>query len=146
MMLPIPRGELIYLEQQPELIANSGVARVQAEECMLPRRQIVHLQHHVTWSINSVCHFFGKRRFEVEDESTNVFWLAIPSLGEAWHHNHHAFPRSARHGLKWYEIDLSAALIALLQKLGLAWNVTKIAPERQAQKLAGATREPVVSS
>src|SRR3954452_7880502 len=106
----------------------------------------IFLQHHVTWSINSVCHFFGRRRFEVEDESTNVFWLAIPSLGEAWHHNHHAFPRSARHGLKWYEIDLSAALIALLQKLGLAWNVTKIAPERQAQKLAGATREPVVSS
>jgi stearoyl-CoA desaturase (Delta-9 desaturase) len=100
----------------------------------------IFLQHHVTWSINSVCHFFGRRRFDVEDESTNVFWLALPSLGEAWHHNHHAFPRSARHGLRWYEIDLSAALIALLQKLGLAWNVTKIAPERQAQKLAGAAR------
>jgi stearoyl-CoA desaturase (delta-9 desaturase) len=106
----------------------------------------IFLQHHVTWSINSVCHFFGRRRFEVEDESTNVFWLALPSLGEAWHHNHHAFPRSARHGLKWYEIDLSAALIGGLQKLGLAWNVTRIAPERQAQKLAGATREPAVSS
>ena len=105
----------------------------------------IFLQHHVTWSINSVCHFFGRRRFEVEDESTNVFWLALPSLGEAWHHNHHAFPRSARHGLRWYEIDLSAALIALLQRLKLAWNVTRIAPERQAQKLAGATREPAVS-
>jgi stearoyl-CoA desaturase (Delta-9 desaturase) len=105
----------------------------------------IFLQHHVTWSINSVCHFFGRRRFEVEDESTNVFWLAVPSLGEAWHHNHHAFPRSARHGLKWYEIDLSAALIGGLEKLGLAWNVTKIAPERQAQKLAGATREPAAA-
>jgi stearoyl-CoA desaturase (delta-9 desaturase) len=103
----------------------------------------IFLQHHVTWSINSVCHFFGRRRFDVEDESTNVFWLALPSLGEAWHHNHHAFPRSARHGLKWYEIDLSAALIAGLQKLGLAWNVTRIAPERQAQKLA--TNQPVAS-
>jgi stearoyl-CoA desaturase (Delta-9 desaturase) len=105
----------------------------------------IFLQHHVTWSINSVCHFFGRRRFEVDDESTNVFWLALPSLGEAWHHNHHAFPRSARHGLRWYEIDLSAAVIGMLSKAGLAWNVTKIAPERQQQKLVGARREPVVS-
>ena len=71
----------------------------------------IFLQHHVTWSVNSVCHFFGKRRFEVEDHSTNVFWLAIPSFGESWHHNHHAFPRSAAHGLKWYEIDPSQMLI-----------------------------------
>ena len=55
--------------------------------------------HHVTWSINSVCHFFGRRRFDVEDKSTNVAWLAIPTFGESWHHNHHAFPRSARQGL-----------------------------------------------
>ena len=48
--------------------------------------------HHVTWSVNSVCHFFGTRRFETDDRSTNVFWLALPSLGESWHHNHHAFP------------------------------------------------------
>ena len=67
----------------------------------------IFLQHHVTWSVNSVCHFFGKRRFDIEDKSTNVFWLAIPSFGESWHHNHHAFPRSAAHGLKWYEIDPS---------------------------------------
>ena len=64
--------------------------------------------HHVTWSINSVCHFFGRRRFDVEDHSTNVAWLALPSLGEAWHHNHHAFPRSAAHGLRWWEVDVSA--------------------------------------
>ena len=56
--------------------------------------------HHVTWSINSICHFFGRRRFAIEDHSTNVVWLALPSLGEAWHHNHHAFPRSAVHGLR----------------------------------------------
>ena len=104
----------------------------------------IFLQHHVTWSINSVCHFFGRRRFDIEDESTNVFWLALPSLGEAWHHNHHAFPRSARHGLRWWEVDLSAALIAALQRLGLAWNVTRIAPERQAQKLAR-REQPAVS-
>ena len=55
----------------------------------------IFMLHHVTWSINSVCHFFGRRRFDVEDHSTNVFWLALPSFGESWHHNHHAFPRSA---------------------------------------------------
>src|SRR3954454_21410655 len=70
----------------------------------------IFFQHHVTWSVNSVCHFFGKRRFDVEDQSTNVFWLAIPSFGESWHHNHHAFPRSAAHGLKWWEVDPSAML------------------------------------
>ena len=74
----------------------------------------IFLQHHVTWSVNSVCHFFGKRRFDIEDQSTNVFWLAIPSFGESWHHNHHAFPRSAAHGLKWWEIDPSAMLIGLM--------------------------------
>ncbi len=93
--------------------------------------------HHVTWSINSVCHFFGRRRFEVDDHSTNVAWLAIPSLGESWHHNHHAFPRAAQQGLRWWEIDISAAIITLMERLGLAWNVIRISPERQAQRLAG---------
>ena len=93
--------------------------------------------HHVTWSINSVCHFFGRRRFEVDDQSTNVAWLAIPSLGESWHHNHHAFPRAAQQGMRWWEIDISAAIITLLEKLGLAWNVIRISPERQEERLAG---------
>src|SRR3954452_7848609 len=92
--------------------------------------------HHITWSINSICHFWGSRRFAVEDHSTNVFWLALPSLGEAWHHNHHAFPRSAQHGLRRIEPDPSAWLIALMEKLGLVWGVVRISPERQAQKLA----------
>jgi stearoyl-CoA desaturase (Delta-9 desaturase) len=92
--------------------------------------------HHVTWSINSICHFFGRRRFDVEDHSTNVAWLALPSLGEAWHHNHHAFPRSAAHGLGRWEVDLSALVIRGLKRVGLAWNVVEIAPERQAAKLA----------
>ena len=65
--------------------------------------------HHVTWSVNSVCHFLGSRRFDTDDHSTNVFWLALPSLGESWHHNHHAFPRSAVHGLKRWELDPSGA-------------------------------------
>jgi stearoyl-CoA desaturase (delta-9 desaturase) len=92
--------------------------------------------HHVTWSVNSVCHFFGTRRFDTNDYSTNVFWLALPSLGESWHHNHHAFPRSAVHGLRGWEIDPSALIIGALEKLGLAWNVVRISPERQAQRVA----------
>ena len=100
--------------------------------------------HHVTWSINSVCHFFGRRRFDVEDHSTNVFWLALPSFGESWHHNHHAFPRSAVHGLKWWEVDPSAVVIRAMKRLKLAWNVVEISPERQAQKTAP-KREPVAA-
>jgi stearoyl-CoA desaturase (delta-9 desaturase) len=90
--------------------------------------------HHVTWSVNSVCHFLGSRRFDTDDRSTNVFWLALPSLGESWHHNHHAFPRSAAHGLKRWELDPSSLIIAVLEKLGLARNVIRISPERQAER------------
>jgi stearoyl-CoA desaturase (Delta-9 desaturase) len=98
--------------------------------------------HHITWSINSICHFFGSRRFQTDDRSTNVAWLAVPSLGEAWHHNHHAFPRAAVQGLRWWEFDISGLAIRVLQKLGLAWNVITISPERQAQRLAeGPTRQ-----
>jgi stearoyl-CoA desaturase (Delta-9 desaturase) len=96
----------------------------------------IFLLHHVTWSINSVCHFFGTRRFAVDDESRNVFWLSILSGGESWHHNHHAFPRSARHGLRWYEVDPTGYIIRALRRLRLAWNVVEIPPERQQARLA----------
>jgi stearoyl-CoA desaturase (delta-9 desaturase) len=96
----------------------------------------IFLLHHVTWSINSVCHFFGKRRFDVDDHSTNVFWLAPLSMGEAWHHNHHAFPRSAFHGLKAWEIDPTGWVIRGMRSVKLAWNVVEITPERQHEKLA----------
>ena len=101
----------------------------------------VFLLHHVTWSINSICHFFGRRRFEVEDESRNVFWLAPLSMGESWHHNHHAFPTSAFHGLRFWErlADPTGLVIALLEKLGVARNVVRVSPERQRAK-ALATR------
>jgi stearoyl-CoA desaturase (delta-9 desaturase) len=91
--------------------------------------------HHVTWSINSVCHFHGLRRFDNEDHSTNVPWLAAVSMGEAWHHNHHAFPRSAYHGLRWYEFDPSGYIIRAMSRVGLAWNVVAITPERQRERL-----------
>ena len=94
----------------------------------------IFLVHHITWSVNSVCHFFGSRRFDIEDKSTNVGWLSVLSLGESWHHNHHAFPRSAYHGLRWWEVDPSGLIISTLHRLGLAWNVVRITPERQRAK------------
>jgi stearoyl-CoA desaturase (delta-9 desaturase) len=93
--------------------------------------------HHVTYSINSLCHFFGRRRFNTDDESRNLMWLAPLSLGEAWHNNHHAFPTSAAHGMRRFEVDPSALVIRGLEKMGLVWDVVRITPERQAMK-AGA--------
>jgi len=98
----------------------------------------IFLLHHVTWSINSVCHFFGTRRFAVDDHSTNVFWLSVLSMGESWHHNHHTFPRSAFHGLKGWEIDPTGLVIRGMRRVRLAWNVVEITPERQREKLARA--------
>jgi stearoyl-CoA desaturase (delta-9 desaturase) len=96
----------------------------------------IFLVHHVTWSVNSICHFFGTRRFEIDDRSTNVAWLSLLSLGESWHHNHHAFPRSATHGLRRWEVDPSAWIISGLEHVHLAWNVIRISPERQHAKAA----------
>ena len=97
----------------------------------------VFLLHHFTYSINSVCHVFGRRPFATDDQSRNVIWLALPTFGEAWHNNHHAFPTSAVHGLRRWELDPSAAVIWTLERLGLAWDVVRISPERQAAKAAG---------
>jgi stearoyl-CoA desaturase (Delta-9 desaturase) len=94
----------------------------------------IFLVHHVTFSINSICHFFGRRRFATDDRSTNVFWLAVLSFGESWHHNHHAFPRSAMHGLRWWEVNLGGLVIRAMRRAGLAWNVVLISPERQEQR------------
>jgi stearoyl-CoA desaturase (delta-9 desaturase) len=90
--------------------------------------------HHATFSINSLCHFFGEKRFKTTDESRNLAWLAPLTLGESWHNNHHAFPTSASHGLRWWEFDISALVIRGMEKTGLVWDVVRISPERMAAK------------
>jgi stearoyl-CoA desaturase (delta-9 desaturase) len=90
--------------------------------------------HHVTWSVNSVCHTFGKRSFETTDRSRNQWMVGLLAFGEGWHNNHHAFPRSAIHGLDRWQFDLSAWVIAGLERLGLARDVQRIDPEVLARK------------
>jgi len=92
--------------------------------------------HHVTWSVNSICHFFGKRPFTTSDQSTNNWVLALPSLGESWHHNHHVFPTSAFHGLGWRQVDISGMLIASWEKVGLVRNVRRPTRDQIARKLS----------
>jgi stearoyl-CoA desaturase (delta-9 desaturase) len=83
----------------------------------------IFLVHHVTWSVNSVCHLWGGRPFPVRDESRNNLIFGVLALGEGWHNNHHAFPTSARHGLRWWQIDVSYWFIRALALVGLAWDV-----------------------
>ena len=90
--------------------------------------------HHVTYSINSLCHFFGRQAFDTGDESRNLLWLSPFTFGESWHNNHHAFPTSYRHGMRGWQLDISAGVIWLLEKTGLAWDVVRIPRERQARK------------
>lgn len=84
--------------------------------------------HHATWSINSVCHMWGARPFRSQDESRNSFLCGVLGLGEGWHNNHHAFPASARHGLRWWEIDLSYMVIWLMERFGLVYKVRVPSP------------------
>lgn len=92
----------------------------------------IFLLQHVTWSINSVCHVWGARPFHSADHSRNNFPIAIVSLGEGWHNNHHAFPTSARHGLRWWQFDSSYLLIRAMGMMGLAWDI--IVPADSAQR------------
>lgn len=94
----------------------------------------VGLLHHMTWSVNSICHVFGKQQFASRDRSTNVWWLAVPSLGESWHNLHHAEPSSARHGVLRGQLDPSARLIRIWEVLGWAWDVRWPDPARVAAR------------
>jgi stearoyl-CoA desaturase (Delta-9 desaturase) len=97
----------------------------------------VFVLHHFTYSINSLCHTFGKKEFETTDESRNLALIAIPTLGEAYHNSHHAFPTSATHGLRWWQLDISSLVINSLEKAGLVWDVVRVSPERRQAKAAG---------
>ncbi len=89
----------------------------------------IFLVNHVTWSVNSVCHCFGRRPFETGDESRNEWLVGLLGFGEGWHNNHHAFPRNAFHGMRWWQFDLSGYLIRLFEKLGLVWEVQRVSEE-----------------
>ena len=89
--------------------------------------------HHITWSVNSVCHTFGKREFETRDQSRNEWIVGLLGLGEGWHNNHHAFPRSAFHGLHWWQFDLSGYVIWTLERVGLVRDVYRVTPGMRAR-------------
>jgi stearoyl-CoA desaturase (delta-9 desaturase) len=126
LLLPALLGGLITLSWGGVLLGLvwGGLARI-------------FLVHHVTWSVNSVCHLWGEQPFQVgADQSRNNFLFGVLALGEGWHNNHHAFPTSARHGLRWWQIDVSWWLIRALAWLRLAWKVKL--PEKQVLAASGA--------
>ena len=95
----------------------------------------IFLLHHATWSVNSICHMYGSRPFDIEDESRNNVAVALIALGEGWHHNHHAFPTSARHGLRKFQFDPTYAFIRAMELVGLARDVRRPGPREIARKL-----------
>jgi len=97
----------------------------------------VFVGHHVTWSVNSVCHLWGTRDYASDDESRNNALVGILALGEGWHNNHHAFPTSARHGLRWWQIDMSYLIIRLLEMMGVASDIRKPSRERMEARRVG---------
>ncbi len=94
------------------------------------------LTHHVTWSINSVCHIYGRRSFDTPDCSKNNWIFGVVGFGEGWHNNHHAFPRSAFHGLRWWQIDTSGYVIRCMELLGLAKAVWRVPKDKLRNRLA----------
>lgn len=94
----------------------------------------IFLTHHITWSVNSICHTFGRRDYQTRDASRNNFIVGLLAFGEGWHNNHHAFPTSARHGLHWWQVDFSYMIIWLMSKVGLAYDVRVPSRERVLAK------------
>ena len=90
--------------------------------------------YHITWFVNSVCHVWGKQAYDAGDLSRNNWWVGLLAFGEGWHNNHHAFEFSARHGLEWWQVDMTWGVVALLKALGLAKNV-KLPSEKQKERL-----------
>lgn len=96
--------------------------------------------HHVSWSVNSVCHLWGRQPFDTHDESRNNLVIGVLAMGEGWHNTHHAFPASARHGLAWWELDVSYWIVRGLAKVGLASQVKVPPAERIAAKRRSSSR------
>jgi stearoyl-CoA desaturase (Delta-9 desaturase) len=129
LLLPALIGGLWTMSWQGALIAFFWASLVR-----------VSFLHHVTWSINSICHTFGKREFEARDKSRNVAWLAVLSFGESWHNLHHADPTCARHGVFKGQIDIAARCIWLAEKLGWVWDVRWPDEARLSGKKVGTVR------
>ncbi|MDK2122759.1 acyl-CoA desaturase [Parachitinimonas caeni] len=96
--------------------------------------------HNVIWWITSFAHVFGSRDYQSRDLSTNNFWLALPTLGESWHNNHHAFPRAAILSLHWWQIDISGGVVAILEKLGIVSEVCRVSAEDKQKRQANPSR------
>jgi stearoyl-CoA desaturase (delta-9 desaturase) len=124
LLLPALLGGLVTMSWQGALTAFFWGSLVR-----------VSLLHHVTWSINSICHTIGDRPFVSRDKSANVWWLAIPSMGESWHNLHHADPTCARHGVLRGQVDTSARAIWVMEKLGWVYDVRWPVRERIDAKL-----------
>jgi len=118
LLLQIPLGLGLYWYGNAAQVHGGGLGLVL---WAIPLRLVV--VYHVTWLVNSATHAFGYRNFDCPDLSRNCWWVALLSFGEGWHNNHHAFPASARHGLRWFEFDITWMHIRLLQRLGLTRRV-----------------------
>jgi stearoyl-CoA desaturase (delta-9 desaturase) len=118
LLLQLPLGALLYWIGENGHVHGGGLGLVLWG---IPLRLTI--VYHVTWLVNSATHVFGYRNFNCPDRSTNCWWVAILSFGEGWHNNHHAHPHSARHGLRWFEMDITWQHIRLLRLLGLAKRV-----------------------
>lgn len=101
--------------------------------------------YHITWLVNSACHVWGKQPWNTRDLSRNNWWVALLAFGEGWHNNHHAFEYSARHGLEWWELDMTWYLVKFLQAIGLATEV-KVPSESQKQRMALNNNNDVVAT
>lgn len=118
LLLQIPLGLALYWYGEAAGVHGGGVGLVL---WAIPLRLVV--VYHVTWLVNSATHAFGYRNFNSPDLSRNCWWVAVLSFGEGWHNNHHAYPDSARHGLRWFEFDITWMHIRLLQRLGLTRRI-----------------------
>jgi stearoyl-CoA desaturase (delta-9 desaturase) len=99
------------------------------------------LSHHATFTVNSICHLWGRRRYETADASRNNWFVALITLGEGWHNNHHHYQSSANQGFRWWEIDVSYYMIRLLTGIGLVWDVRTPPPDKLLPRPVSLTSE-----